>query len=173
MSLENNVTIALDLGGTFIKMALIKGKELLAIKELSVEDNSTLKHMLPIIEETVSSLSLDCSIDGQRFLGIGMAFPCIVDSDRGIILSDYVKYADVNSLNLKEWARDTWGITLTFENDARAALVGEWQYGAGFGKTDIVLVTIGTGIGSAVLISSKLLKGKHYLAGNLGWSYHY
>ena len=54
------------------------------------------------------------------------------------------------------------------ENDARAALVGEWQQGAGKGTDNLVMVTIGTGVGSAALINRRLLKGSHYLAGNLG-----
>jgi len=54
------------------------------------------------------------------------------------------------------------------ENDARAALVGEWQYGAGKGTDNLVMVTIGTGVGSAAMMNGQLLKGSHYLAGNLG-----
>ena len=47
------------------------------------------------------------------------------------------------------------------ENDARAALIGEWKYGAGKGYNDIALLTLGTGVGSAVLSEGKLYKGKH------------
>lgn len=53
-------------------------------------------------------------------------------------------------------------------NDARMALLGEWQHGAGKGCSDLVMVTLGTGIGSAVLIGGELLIGKHFQAGNLG-----
>ena len=53
-------------------------------------------------------------------------------------------------------------------NDARMALLGEWQHGAGQGCSDLVMVTLGTGIGSAVLIGGQLLIGKHFQAGNLG-----
>jgi glucokinase len=48
------------------------------------------------------------------------------------------------------------------------ALLGEWQYGAGRAYNNLVMVTLGTGIGSAVLINGLLLKGKHFQAGNLG-----
>jgi glucokinase len=54
------------------------------------------------------------------------------------------------------------------ENDARAALVGEWRHGAGKGYRNLLMVTIGTGVGSAVLLDGHLLKGSRYLAGNLG-----
>ena len=48
------------------------------------------------------------------------------------------------------------------------ALLGEWQFGAGKNYRDLVIITLGTGIGTAVLIDGKLLKGKHFQAGNLG-----
>jgi glucokinase len=53
-------------------------------------------------------------------------------------------------------------------NDARMALLGEWQHGAGTGRNDLVMVTMGTGIGTAVLVGGELIIGKHFQAGNLG-----
>jgi glucokinase len=46
------------------------------------------------------------------------------------LLYKYVKYNDANDIDLKGWARSKWNAPLAMENDARAALVGEWQYGA-------------------------------------------
>src|SRR6267378_4102900 len=53
------------------------------------------------------------------------------------------------------------------ENDARMALLGECYAGAAQGETDVVIVTLGTGIGGAVLMNGKVLRGKHILGGNL------
>lgn len=163
-----SITIALDLGGTSIKLALVDNGKLLGIEKILVAENTSLEPFLSVIESKVSILSDQFGISENDFGGIGMAFPSLVDSDDGKILSEYVKYSDVNNLNLQDWARKKWGIPLLLENDARAALVGEWQYGAGIGKNDLVQITIGTGVGSAVLMDGKILKGKHYMAGNLG-----
>jgi glucokinase len=84
------------------------------------------------------------------------------------ILSKYVKYPDAQHVDLSHWAHTRWKVPLVLENDARAALVGEWQYGAGKGCDNLVLITLGTGVGTAALINGKLLHGKHYLAGSLG-----
>ena len=54
------------------------------------------------------------------------------------------------------------------DNDARMAIVGEWQYGAGKGCDNLVMVTIGTGIGCGVIIQGKILTGAHFQAGCLG-----
>ena len=71
-------------------------------------------------------------------------------------------------LDLNLWAKTNWNVPVVIENDARAALIGEWQYGAGKGSDNILMVTLGTGMGSAVLIEGKLLRGRNFLAGNLG-----
>jgi len=158
------VSIALDIGGTNIKMALVRQGSILNSLMLPVKENTTLGPLLPLIEKNIDQL-----LDGRDDLqGIGLAFPCIVDNQKSLILSEYVKYQDINDLNLSQWAHDQWGVSVLFENDARAALVGEWQYGAGKGYDNLVQVTMGTGIGSAVLMNGRLLRGKHYLAGNLG-----
>jgi glucokinase len=84
------------------------------------------------------------------------------------ILSRYTKYTDAHEMDLSGWAKRNFGVPLIIENDARAALIGEWQYGAGMNCNDLVLITLGTGVGSAVILNGKLLKGKHFFAGNLG-----
>lgn len=158
-------TIALDLGGTRIKFGLVENGQLLASTSETVSSES-FAAVLPVIEATVAQLMSEASV--KKIDGIGMAFPTIVDSDQMRLLYKYVKYNDANNLDLIGWAKAKWNASLVMENDARAALVGEWQYGVGRGTDNLVMVTIGTGIGSAAMVNGRLLKGSHYLAGNLG-----
>jgi len=83
-------------------------------------------------------------------------------------LSRYVKYTDAADLDLTKWAANQWGIPLRLENDAKAALLGEWQFGAASGCQNAVMLTLGTGIGSAVLLDGQIIKGSRFMAGNLG-----
>jgi glucokinase len=158
--------IALDFGGTRIKFGLVEQGQLLSADTITVPSSDSFAALLPIIEQQINQMlkaSVTPAIDG-----IGMAFPTIVDSDRMRLLYKYVKYNDANDIDLSAWAQKNWGAALVMENDARAALVGEWQHGAGKGTDNLVMVTIGTGVGSAALVNGRLLKGSHYLAGNLG-----
>jgi glucokinase len=159
------VGIGVDMGGTKIKIGLVSGGKLVASTHMEALAHETLAERLTEIGNAVDML---LQKHGAKPSGIGIAFPGIVDSDRMKILSRYVKYPDAQEVNLSGWAMERWGIPLVLENDARAALVGEWQYGAGKDCDNLVLITLGTGVGSAVLLNGKLLKGKHYLAGNLG-----
>jgi glucokinase len=159
------VGIGIDMGGTRIKIGLVKDGTLIAGIKIPASAHVTLEDRLAEIAEVVDKLLAEHKCTPS---GIGIAFPGIVDSDKSRILSKYVKYPDAKKVNLPEWAMKRWGIPLALENDARAALIGEWQYGAGRNCDNLVLVTLGTGVGSAALIEGKLLRGKHFLAGNLG-----
>jgi glucokinase len=159
--------LSIDFGGTQVKFGIIdrEGKiiavdQVKALPESSIEDNLTM-------------ISRHAHASFQRFLsantlsGIGIALPSIVDAKAHRVVSRYVKYANAVEFDFDDWAKKEWGVSLALENDARAALVGEWQYGAGKGSNDIALLTIGTGVGSAVLMDGKLLTGRHLLAGSL------
>jgi glucokinase len=159
-------TAALDLGGTRIKFGLVENGQLLASANVEVPSSESFAAVLPIIEREIGKMLAETG--HTNIEGIGMAFPTIVDSDRKRLLYKYVKYNDANDLDLTDWAMKKWAAPLAMENDARAALVGEWQCGAGQGVDNLVMVTIGTGFGSGALINGRLIKGSHYLAGNLG-----
>ena len=65
-------------------------------------------------------------------------------------------------------ADEHWGAPFYIDNDARLAAIGEWQYGSGRGYDSVVMMTIGTGIGSGVIMNGEVMYGKHFQAGSLG-----
>jgi glucokinase len=91
-----------------------------------------------------------------------------VDSVNKKVLTINDKYGDVISLDLEKWAFEHFGVPLEIENDTRAALLGEWKFGNGRGYNDVVLMTLGTGIGTSAVIEGKILRGRHFQAGILG-----
>ncbi len=161
-------TIAIDLGGTFIKIGLLKEGHLIDRIEIVAQSASGLKSQLSELETVVNQLLRTNNVLNADVLGIGFSFAGLVDSIQNRILSTNQKYDDGPETDLVGWAKEKWNWPLFAMNDARMALLGEWQHGAGQGCSDLVLVTLGTGIGSAVLTGGKLLIGKHFQAGNLG-----
>ncbi len=161
-------TIAIDLGGTIIKIGLLKEGQLIDRKEIVAQSASGLKSQLPELETEIDRLLQSNQLRVENVLGIGFSFAGLVDSEENRILSTNQKYDDGPDTDLVRWAKEKWNWPLFAMNDARMALLGEWQHGAGQGCTELVMVTLGTGIGSAVLIGGKLLIGKHFQAGNLG-----
>lgn len=160
-----DVFIGIDFGGTRIKIGLIAGGQLIADANLEADAALTFEQRLTDIGLEMSRLVFAGS---YRLTGIGFAFPGIVNFHTGRILSKYVKYPGAESVDLNRWAQANFGVPVAVENDARAALVGEWKHGAGRGSSDLVLVTLGTGVGTGVLVNGAPLRGKNFIGGNLG-----
>ena len=166
--MNKEYTIAVDLGGTFVKMGLFKSGELMAKKSIEAHSFKGLKALLPGIENEINRFLKESHIFPCQVLGIGLSFAGLVDSAQNRIISTNQKYDDGPQTDLTAWAGEKWGWPLYAMNDARMALLGEWIHGAGQGCDDIVMVTFGTGIGTAVLLNGNILLGKHFQAGNLG-----
>lgn len=161
--------ISMDLGGTRIKVGIIDAKgKMLAVTKIDAVAHAAIESNLQQINPSIHALIKQVGLTRDEIDGIGISVPSIVDTDANKVVSQYVKYGDANTFDFQKWAATEWGLPLYLENDARAALIGEWRYGAGKGYNDIVLLTLGTGIGSAVLYNGALLKGKHFIAGSLG-----
>jgi len=161
-------TIALDLGGTRLKLSLVTDGKVIAETMLPAFSNNGLIPRLKSLEEAVAVMLAGMKTDVSELSGVGVSIPGIVDTKQIRVLSINKKFSDVIGFDFNKWTQEIWGIPVYLENDARAALMGEWQYGAGKGCDNLVLVTLGTGIGGAAMIDGKLLRGKHFQAGCLG-----
>lgn len=98
----------------------------------------------------------------------GIAVPGVVDRAAGRLVKAHDKHPRLDGLDLVAWARASFGLPAVVENDARAALVGEIGTGSAAGARDAVLMTLGTGIGTAAVMGGTVLRGAHDHAGILG-----
>ena len=162
------MVIAIDIGGTFIKIGLVNNGEILTRTSIKANSVQSFIKTMSEIESAIKLLLVESYIKKSEIEGIGIGFPGLVDSVKMKVLSTNKKYDDAVKFDFINWAKETYNVPLFLENDARVALLGEWQYGAGKGIGNIVMLTFGTGVGSASLLDGKLLKGKHFQAGNLG-----
>lgn len=164
----DKIYIGIDLGGTNIKIGIVSEGKIRASTSILADSGHGMSERLPAIEKAVNDLVIKNGFLPAQIGGVGLSFPSIVDNRNKKILSRYVKFSDALELDLNQWSIDCWGVPLAMENDARAALVAEWQYGSGRGYHHIVQVTLGTGFGSAVLINDQLFRGAQHVGGNLG-----
>lgn len=158
--------IGIDLGGTRIKIGLIKKQELLDKQIVSARSKEGISSQLNLIDEVIEVLVKKYEI--QKINGIAMAFPGIVDPFAKKVLSTNKKYDDAVFVDLEAYFREKWKTPFFIDNDARMAAVAEWKLGAGKGYDDLVMVTLGTGVGTSVVMQGKLMRGKHFQAGCLG-----
>lgn len=160
--------VTLDTGGTNIKTALFRKGRMIDSDIIPAHSGTGMRNRLPSIKKSIYNLLDRNDLKIHNLKGLGWAMPGIIDIEKNRVLSINDKFNDTLSLDFSQWTKDELGVPLCMENDARAALAGEWQYGAGKGSDDLVIFTFGTGVGGAALINGTLLYGKHYQAGCLG-----
>ena len=161
-------TISLDLGGTKIKMAIVLDGTIVSSSSIDSFNKNGLRERLPVVKNEIETLLAQQNINAQNIAGIGISVPGIVDSTHKKVLSIDKKFGDAPEINFEEWAKENFACRLEMDNDARCAMLGEWQYGSAKGYDDAVIMTLGTGIGSSAVMNGKLIRGKHFMAGILG-----
>lgn len=159
---------AIDLGGTHATCGLIEDRQILATISLRFPETTVLRPLLPQLAEALLSMLSKTGILLSDISGIGFGFCGLVNAEANCIASTNEKYVDATELDLAAWAQQQFGLPLQLENDARMALLGEVYAGAGQGETDLVMFTLGTGIGGVAMMNGELLRGKHGQAGVLG-----
>lgn len=160
--------LALDFGGTHAACGVVEDRTILAHKSIDTDRARSLRAVLPTIASTFQELLKSQSLSLSDASGVAAGIAALVDSRAGKVISTNGKYDDAKDFDLSAWSRETLGLPLRIENDARMALLGEFYAGAARGFSDVVMMTLGTGIGGVAMIEGKLLRGKHAQAGCLG-----
>ncbi|HCI92683.1 MAG TPA: ROK family protein [Verrucomicrobiales bacterium] len=155
---------AVDFGGTRIKAGVIQDGKVLAQDVIAYKSGTSLAQSIQHVKKLCERLIVSTKTSADAMV---CALPCIVSPDRSKVTRTFGKYDDAPNFDLNAWTQAEMGIPCLLENDARAAAIGEWQYGAGKGVENLAMITLGTGIGTAVICDGRPLFGKHGVAGNL------
>lgn len=154
-----------DIGGTTAKIGrfTVEG-ELLEKWEVRTDTADSGKNIIPNIAASVEENIANNGIAREDIVGIGMGVPGPVAADGtcSCVNLGWVNYPAVNELN------KLTGFAVKCANDANAASLGEMWQGSGKGHQNIVMVTLGTGVGGGIIINGKIHNGVHGAAGELG-----
>lgn len=157
--------IGVDLGGTNVFAALVdqNGKMIATEKRetRAVEGpDSVLGRMFEIVRRLMAKA------EGREVLGIGLGIPGLLDRAAGkSIESPNLRWRNVAVV---EPFRREFGLPVEMDNDVRVHAVGESLFGAGRGHRHFLLITLGTGIGSGIVLDGQLYRGPTGLAGEFG-----
>ena len=159
---------SIDLGGSHATIAVVQGAAVLASRELPMDASLNLRPVLDQFADAMRELAGKLELDPQLCLGVALGFCGLADARIGRVISTNKKYDDAPEIDFRSWSRKEIGLPFAIENDARMALLGERHVGAARGYDNLVMITLGTGIGGAAMIEGQLLRGKHAQAGCLG-----
>jgi glucokinase len=158
--------LCIDFGGTAVKLGVLASGSLVAATQFEVGDGTD---PLGRAEDAARTLLASAAASGAVApTATGVAVPGVVDRRAGTLVRAHDKYVALAGVDVRAWAERAFGLPCDIENDARAALVGETAHGVAAGASDAVLMTIGTGIGTAAMMGGAVLRGATDHAGILG-----
>jgi glucokinase len=158
--------IGVDLGGTNLRAAAISrdGKMLNKIAgstPVGAGRTAVVMDMVHAIE------TLQAGLSGQTLAGVGVGVPGFIQMDKGIVVGA-PNLPEFENYPVRDEIEKRLGSKVILENDANAAALGEQWMGAGRGIDDLILVTLGTGIGGGIVSGGKILRGHLGMAGEIG-----
>ena len=155
-----------DLGGTTVKMACFEENgNCLEKWEIPTVTADNGKRILPDIARAVEDCVARLGIEKSQVLGLGIGVPGPV-SDAGLV--NKCINLGWGVFNIQEELSRLTGLPVKAGNDATVAALGECVHGGGKGAKNMVLVTLGTGVGGGVVIDGKIVSGAHGAAGEIG-----
>ena len=160
--------IGVDIGGTNVKIALVDEKGIIAYSN-SVPTRAemgyeyTIQNIINTIKESLKESNNDIANIG----GIGFGLPGQIDSMNGVVrlLPNIPGWVEVP---LAKIVQSEFNVPVKLDNDVRVATLGELNFGAGKGCQNLVCITVGTGVGSGIVLNGQLVRGASMTAGELG-----
>ncbi len=160
--------LGIDVGGTKTALALGDGEgRILARERLATPHTGDAKADLRTVAERARALLSRAGVALDRVAAVGVSAPGALDAERSVVLQPP---------NLPGWDRapvravlgEALGRPLGLENDANAAALAEWRFGAGRGARDVVFLTMSTGVGGGLVLGGRLHRGLFSAAGEVG-----
>ncbi|MGQ0792906.1 MAG: ROK family protein [Deltaproteobacteria bacterium] len=160
------LAIGIDVGGTNLRGGLIsQSGEMLKRLSLPSEAGAGIEAVIGNLKSVISALKSG----GVDIVGAGLGVPGIIDTQSGI-LTQAPNISSVKNYPLRAALERELGgeFPIFIENDATAAALGEWKFGAGAGFSSLIVITLGTGVGGGMVLGGRVWRGRDGMAGEIG-----
>ena len=156
VELQQGLAIGIDVGGTKIKAGLVNQEgKVIAAQVLVTEKEKGAKHVLKKVAQLISELSGSTT---EKVLGVGLALPGDIEYQKGYSLCcPNLKWG---KLEVSAPLTKSTGFPVRLVNDANAACLGEYFYGGGKAAATFLSITLGTGVGSGLILDKRLYTGR-------------
>lgn len=152
------IKIGVDIGGTAIKLGLVNAQNEIICKESTPTEAALgVERVIDNLLSATQRMLEKCDITYTDCIGMGIGCPGTIDPEKGIV--EYSNNIDWENVELVKEIEKRISIPVRIENDANCAVLGEMVAGKAKGYDDVVLITIGTGIGSGIICDGKIFHG--------------
>ena len=160
--------IGIDVGGTNVKIALVDDNgKIIYSNSVPTYAKMGYEYTVNNIKQAIRDLMKETNTTTSDIEGIGFDFPGQVDCKTGVVKLAPNIPGWVN-VPIAQMIEDEFHIPTRIDNDVRCAALGELKFGAGRGCENFICITVGTGIGSGIVINGKVVRGATNAAGELG-----
>ena len=159
--------VGIDLGGTFIKGGIVDDLgNIIAIDKAPTESEGGADKVAENIANLAKKLMAEVGLDRSDVEGLGMGVPGMIDSKAGnVIYSNNLKWKD---FAIGSKVATLTGLKVKIANDANVAALGEVKFGAAKDYENVVMLTLGTGVGGGVVVEGRLMEGNKSAGAELG-----
>ncbi|MBC8216189.1 MAG: ROK family protein [Candidatus Marinimicrobia bacterium] len=161
MLIHNKIVLGVDMGGTKIKAGLVVDGGLQNTRKISANATESKTEILHRLFELIDYYTHD------HFQGIGLGVPSVIDVQNGIIYN-VQNIPSWNEVHLKSILEDRYKVPVFVNNDANVFVLGEKYFGKGKPFKNIAGITLGTGMGTGLIINGHLYSGENCGAGEFG-----
>lgn len=155
-----------DIGGTTVKIGLLDmDGHRIEVWEIPTRTEDEGKNILPDIAESIRKKMEERGIKDSQVVGVGAGAPGPFDEDGTIFKAVNLGWSE---FNMKNELHDLVKIPVKCGNDANVAALGEYWRGGGQGYKDMLMVTLGTGVGGGIIHNGKIFNGANGAAGEIG-----
>ncbi len=159
--------IGVDLGGTNIAVGVVdENYKIIGRGKVKTNAPRPAEEIFDDIAKAINMAVEDAGLTMDDISFVGVGTPGSVNKEEGLI--EFSNNLDFNNVPAYKLLEDRIGKPCVFENDANAAALGEAYAGAGNGVKNLVAVTLGTGVGSGIIVNGKVLGGINDAAGEMG-----
>lgn len=162
------VCFGIDVGGTTVKIGLFTAEDAKLVDSFEIptrkEDEGS--HILPDICEAIDAKLVEKKITRENLVGVGIGIPGPITKDGTVLNCVNLGWGIFNVE--EKLSQMLGGVKVKAGNDANVAALGETWQGGGRGFEDLILVTLGTGVGGGVIIGGKIVTGSNGAAGEIG-----
>lgn len=156
----------IDIGGTTVKCGLFSVKgDILDKWEIPTRTENNGVNILPDVAAAIDAKVQEKGIARDTIAGVGLGIPGPVNEDGAVICAVNLHWGYVE---LEKEMEKLTGLTVKAGNDANVAALGEMWKGGGAGYHNVVMVTLGTGVGGGIIVNGKIVTGTHGAGGEIG-----
>lgn len=164
----NRKYLGIDIGGTFIKLGVVDGDGNVSMRCEVPIDRSGSETVMETLMKGVDRFLLEHGLDAADLEGIGVSAAGCIDTANGCVAN--------NGGNVPGWAhtevtgplKEKYGIDASIANDGNCVALAEAWTGAAMGKSDVICVVLGTGVGGGIISGGRLIEGARGFGGEVG-----